>query len=288
MRWIKISVRTNETALDAVAAAMEALGTGGTLFEDGPRAIGYLPADDRFEASINSLRAGLAAMTAFGLDPAPAEITLTFVDDDDWASAWRDHYKPIKITDRLTIAPTWSEYEAAAGELVIRLDPGMAFGTGGHPTTRICLRALESLIHGGETVADVGTGSGVLAIGAALLGATRVDASDADPVAVKVALSNVEECGLSGVITVREADRLAGAGGDYDIVVANILPNVVRSLAPAAFRALKDGGAYLVSGLTLPHEPDVVEALEDAGFTMAGRWEEEQWAALCGHKPPKG
>ena len=288
MRWIKIAIHTNETALDAVAALLEAHGTGGTLFEDGPLAIGYLPADDRFETKITSLRDDLAAMPEAGLDPAPAAITLTFVNDDDWASAWRDHYKPLRITDRLTIAPTWSAYEAAPGELVIRLDPGMAFGTGGHPTTRICLQALQEIVQGGEIVADVGTGSGVLAIGAALLGASRVDASDADPVAVRVALANVEESGLTGAIVVREADRLAGAGNDYDVVVANILPNVVCSLAAAAFQALKPGGAYLVSGLTLPHEPDVAEAMEDAGFTMEGRWEEEQWAALFGRKPTQG
>ncbi|HEY3413330.1 MAG TPA: 50S ribosomal protein L11 methyltransferase [Armatimonadota bacterium] len=285
MRWIKISIHTNETALGAVAALMESHGTGGTLFEDGPRAIGYLPADDRFETKLDNLRGELAKMPEVGLDPAPAGITLTFVDDDDWATAWREHYKPIRISDRLTIAPTWCAYEGAPGELVIRLDPGMAFGTGGHPTTRICLRALQEIVRGGETVADVGTGSAVLAIGAALLGASRVDASDADPVAVKVARANVEESGLSEIISVREADRLEGAGNDYDIVVANILPNVVRGLAPAAFRALRPGGAYLVSGLTLPHEPDVTEAIEDAGFTMEGRWEEDQWAALCGRKP---
>jgi ribosomal protein L11 methyltransferase len=285
MRWIRIAVATNETALDAVSAAMEARGTGGTLFEDGPQAIGYLPADDRFETSLDTLRAALKAMSGLGIDPAPADITLTFVDDEDWATAWRDHFKPARITDRLTISPTWCDYKAEPGELVIHLDPGMAFGTGGHPTTRLCLKALQTLLRGGETVADVGTGSGVLAIGAALLGAASVLAIDADPIAVKVARENVVVNGMGDVIHVVDGDRLAGESSRFNAIVANILPNVVRSLAPAAFHCLNPGGAYLVSGITLPHEPDVVAAMLEAGFLMDERWEEEQWVALSGRKP---
>jgi ribosomal protein L11 methyltransferase len=287
LRWIRIAVLTNPAALDAVSAALEERGTGGTLFENGPRAIGFLPADDRFETSLNALRDHLARMPALGIDPSPAGITLTFVEDEEWSTAWRQYFKPARITDRVTISPTWVDYAAAPGELVIHLDPGMAFGTGGHPTTCLCLGALETILHPGDTVADVGTGSGVLAIGAVLLGAGKVDASDTDPVAVKVAVDNVNANNLSGRIAVREADRLQGAGADYDVVVANILPNVVCALAPAAFRALKPGGTYLVSGLTLPHEPDVAFALQEAGFTLDGRWESEQWVALSGRKPAK-
>lgn len=285
MRWIRIAVQTNPAALDAVAAAMEARGTGGTLFETGTIAIGFLPADDRFETSLNVLRDSLKMMPALGVDPAPAEITLTFVEDEEWATAWRQYFKPARITDRITISPTWVDYLAEPGELVIHLDPGMAFGTGGHPTTCLCLSALEGLLSTGDIVADVGTGSGVLAIGAILLGAGRVAASDTDPIAVKVALENVEANEMSDRISVREADRLQGAGEGYDVVVTNILPNVVRALAPAAFTVLKPGGTYLVSGLTLPHEPDVAEALVSAGFTVENRWESEQWVALAGRKP---
>lgn len=284
MRWVRIAVRTNPDALDAVSAAMESLGTGGTLFEAGPTAVGYLPADDRFEPAWDVLRERIAEMPASGLDPAPGDITLTFVEDEDWATAWKAHYRPIQVTDLLTIAPTWEQYEPAPGELVIRLDPGMAFGTGGHATTRLCLRALDTLVRGGEIVADVGTGSGVLAIGATLIGAARVDAVDTDPVAVHAARENVAVNGLEGRIFLHTGDRLTGIPGPYDLIIANILPNVVSILAPVAFGKLKPGGAYLVSGLTLPYEEDVAAALEDAGFTLEGRWEEDRWLALCARK----
>jgi ribosomal protein L11 methyltransferase len=284
MRWVKLSVRTNATALDAVSATMEALGTGGTIFEPGPVAVGYLPADDRFEPAWESLRSTLAEMPASGIDPAPADITLNFVEDADWANAWKDHYHPIAVTSRITIAPTWEDYTPRSGELLILLDPGMAFGTGGHATTRLCLQALEALVSGGETVADIGTGSGVLAIGAALLGAARVAAVDADPVAVRAALENVEVNGLSERIAVRTGDRLNGASGPYDLVIANILPNVVSNLAADAHRKLVPGGIYLDSGLTLPYEEDVRAALEEAGFAIEGRWEEDHWVALAARK----
>lgn len=285
MRWVKISVRTNATALDAVSAVMESLGTGGTLFEPGPTAVGYLPADDRFEPAWDILRQRLAEMPAMGLDPSPGDVTITFVEDEDWATAWKAHYRPLRITDRITIAPTWEEYAASPGELVIRLDPGMAFGTGGHATTRLCLRALESLVRGGESVADVGTGSGVLAIGAALLGAARVDAVDTDPVAVHAAHDNVAVNALEDRVSLRTGDRLIGLAGPYDLVIANILPNVVSILAASAFQKLRPGGVYLVSGLTLPYEEDVLAALADAGFDPEARWEEDRWLALTARKP---
>lgn len=285
MRWVRVAVRTNDLALEAVSAALEALGTGGTLFEDGPTAVGYLPADDRFEPALDTLKAALDGMPALGIDPAPAAVSLRFVADEDWATAWKAHYKPVPVSDRVTIAPTWAEYDPRPGEIVIRLDPGMAFGTGGHATTRLCLRALEGLVRGGETVADVGTGSGVLAIGAALFGAARVDAVDTDPVAIRVARENFTGNGVGDRVTGRVGDRLIGQAGPYDLVIANILPNVVSILAATAFQKLRPGGRYLVSGLTVPYEEDVTEALLDAGFTVSDRWEEDRWVALVADKP---
>lgn len=285
MRWVRIAVSTHPSALEAVSAALEAIGTGGTQFEEGPTAIGYLPADDRFEPALETLRAALDAMQADGLSPTPARISITYVADEDWANAWKEHYAPIRVSDRVVIVPIWRDYTAEPGEAAIRLDPGMAFGTGGHPTTRLCLRALEAIIGGGETVADVGTGSGVLAIGAALLGAARVEAVDADPVAVRAALDNTRENAVEHIVSTRRGDRLTGMSGPYDVVVANILPNVVSILASSAFSRLRKGGAYLVSGFTLPYEEEVTAALAEAGFTLGERWEEDRWLALLARKP---
>ncbi|HEY3267482.1 MAG TPA: 50S ribosomal protein L11 methyltransferase [Armatimonadota bacterium] len=288
MKWVRIAVQTNDIALDAVSAAMEALGTGGTLFEDGPKAIGYLPADDRFEGSLDELEEHLHAMPEAGIDPAPAAITLTFVEEEDWASAWKAHFKPLAVSPRITIAPTWEAYHGRPDEIVVRLDPGMAFGTGGHATTRLCIRALETLIHGGETVADIGTGSGVLAIAAAQLGADHVDAVDTDALAVKIARENIEANGVSDRVRARVGDRLigaSGASGAYDIVIANILPNVVSILAVSAYSRLRAGGIYLFSGLTLPYEEDVLTAVAEAGFEVGERWEEDRWLAITAVKP---
>lgn len=284
MRWVRVKVVTNDEALDAVSAAMEALGTGGTLFENGPAAIGYLPGDDRFETSLETLRDHLDRMKENGLDPAPATITLTFEDDQDWANAWKEHYHPISVTESLTIVPSWAEYTAAEGENIIRLDPGMAFGTGGHATTRLCIRALEEIVEAAVIAADIGTGSGILAIAAAMLGAERIDAVDTDPVAVQVARENVDMNGVSDRVNVKVGDRMIGMPGNYDLVIANILPNVVSILASSAAAKLKQNGVYLVSGLTIPYEDDVREALLDAGFEIVQRWEEERWVALAARK----
>jgi ribosomal protein L11 methyltransferase len=285
MRWARVSVRTNPNALEAVAAALECRGTGGTLFESGPCAVGYLPVDDRLEHTLDSLKAALKAMPDLGIDPSPAGISLTFEEDVDWATAWREHFKPLHVSARLTICPSWEEYSPSEGEMVISLDPGMAFGTGGHETTRLCMRALESVISPGCVVADVGSGSGVLAITAALLGASRVDAVDNDPVAVETARGNVAQNGVADSVAVTEGDGLTGLPGPYDVVVANILPNVVSAMAPTAFGRLRPGGVYLASGFTEPYEADVQAALIEAGFMPAGRWTEGRWVALSSTRP---
>lgn len=285
MRWARVSVRTNPDALEAVAAALECRGTGGTLFDSGSCAVGFLPVDDRLEQTLDSLRAALNAMPGQGIDPAPAGISLTFEEDVDWANAWREHFKPLHVSARLTICPSWEDYTPSSGETVVELDPGMAFGTGGHETTRICMRALEDLVSPGCVVGDIGTGSGVLAITALLLGASRADAVDNDPIAVAAARENVRLNGLAGAIDVREGDCLEGLSGPYDIVVANILPNVVSALAPTAFAFLRPGGVYLASGFTDPYEHDVKTALAGAGLVPAGRWTEGRWIALASTRP---
>lgn len=285
MRWARVSVKTNPDALEAVAAALECRGTGGTIFESGPCAVGYLPVDDRLEHTLDSLKAALKAMPALGIDPGPARISLTFEEDVDWATAWREHFRPLHVSARLTICPSWEDYTPSEGETVVLLDPGMAFGTGGHETTRLCMRALESVVSPGCSVADVGTGSGVLAITAALLGARRVDAVDNDPVAVEAAGRNVEQNGVGSAVVVARNDGLDGLAGPYDIVVANILPNVVSAIAPTAFGRLRPGGIYLASGFTEPYENDVRAALADAGFVSSGRWTEGRWVALASVRP---
>lgn len=169
---------------------------------------GYFAEETDLEKVTKELRALLAGLPEFGYDAGDFTISAAQVQDEDWADAWKKYFKPLQVSERLTIKPTWETYEPREDEIVIELDPGMAFGTGTHPTTALCLRALESAIRGGETLIDVGTGSGILAIGAVKLGASRVLALDLDPIAVSSATENIELNGLQDVIEVRRSDLL--------------------------------------------------------------------------------
>lgn len=229
----------------------------------------------------------LAELKAFGIDPGKAEISWKTVDEEDWAHAWKQYFKPLRVSNRLTIKPVWEEYTpASAEEKIIEIDPGMAFGTGTHPTTALCLRALEKHVAPGDEVIDVGTGSGILAAGAVLLGAKSVLALDLDPVAVASARQNVVLNRLETAVTVKESDLLSLLGGEgaadtaagemwpsarpgqpaepdavpsadglgvslpVRIVVANILAEIIVLFTDDVYRALQPGGSISPPGFT--------------------------------------
>jgi len=234
-----------------------------------------------------------------------------------------NHYHPVKISERFTIVPTWEEYTpVSTDELIIELDPGMAFGTGTHPTTALCLRALEKNISGGEEVIDVGTGSGILAVGAMLLGAKSVLALDLDPVAVESARENVALNKLEKFISVKESDLLSLLGGEgvadtaagemwpsarpghtlegtpaeqvtedslgvtlpVKIVVANILAEIIVLFTDDVYRALQPGGLYITSGIYKDKEGLVANALQESGFEIMEVSREEDWVAFTAGK----
>lgn len=169
---------------------------------------GYFNATVDMDSMIEGLRPRIAELREFGIDPGPGQIEIAIVDDEDWANAWKQYFKPIKVSERIAIKPTWEAYTPEGNEQVIELDPGMAFGTGTHATTTLCLQALDKTVQGGEEIIDVGTGSGILAIGAVKLGASRVLAVDLDPVAVSSATENTKLNGLDEQIDVRLSDLL--------------------------------------------------------------------------------
>jgi len=260
---------------------------------------GYFAEGTDMTALEKAVRPRIDELREFGIDPGDYRISTVIVDEEDWATAWKQYFKPIQVSPRLTIKPTWEEYVPAAGEEIIELDPGMAFGTGTHPTTALCLRTLESVIRGGEEIIDVGTGSGILAIGAVRLGAERVLALDLDPVAVSSAAENVKLNQLESVIQVELSDLLGVLrGGDsanpvpavnvslpVDLVVANILAEIILLFVEDVYQALKPGGIYIASGI-FKNKEDVVEAgLQQAGFIITDRQRDQDWIAFVARKP---
>jgi ribosomal protein L11 methyltransferase len=218
------------------------------------------------------------------------EPQLRILREEDWAHAWKKFYKPMRIGQRVVLKPTWEDFSPEPGDLVVELDPGMAFGTGLHPTTRLCVAALEATIQLGDQVLDVGTGSGVLAIVAAKLGASAIVATDIDPVAVEVARENIEINGLAlapaGLIDVRQGSVPAGMAGRFQVLVANILAEVIAGLFDAQydnvplFEPLAAGGTMILSGIIEERAFLVEEAAARHGLAVVRREQEGDWVAL--------
>ena len=277
MRWAEIQIDTEPSAVDAVGAALYAAGCGGFEVRETaapPTVAGYLPVDDRLEGRLEQLQDALAKLPEFGVVGAGTELTLRYVEEADWATAWKAYYKPMRIGRHLVVTPPWESPELGPDDLAIVVDPGMAFGTGSHPTTQLCLVALEEYVKPGMAVADVGTGSGILAIAAAKLGASVVNANDSDPLAVKIA---VENAAVNGV-TVAVAETLPP--GPYAVVVANILADVIIGMADDLAQLTQPGGTLIASGIIDTRESDVRQAVQAAGFTSQDTRHQGEWVAL--------
>lgn len=216
-----------------------------------------------------------------GEEPMP-EITLIGVEDEDWANAWRKYYKPVNIGSRLVIVPAWQDYTPKENEIIVRMDPGMAFGTGTHETTRLCAALLESSMPLGARVLDIGTGSGIIAICASKLGASSVDACDIDPDSVRIAAENAAENGVCNIRTFK-SDLLGSVtldGGLYDFVSANIVADVLIRLAPDIGKFMKFGASAAFSGIIADRQNDVLDAMTDAGFSVSDITSENDWRGM--------
>lgn len=202
------------------------------------------------------------------------------VDDEDWKDKWKENFHPSKITDTIVVKPSWEDYEPAEGEKIIEIDPGMAFGTGTHETTRLCMQLMERYREGARLL-DVGCGSGILSIGGALLGFGDVLGVEIDPDAVKVAKENVRSNGFDGAIRVIEGDLTEGVDFTADMVVANLMADLVVRLAADCKKHLKEGGIFISSGILTEKEDEVAKAIKDAGFTIIQIAEEGEWCAIA-------
>ncbi|MBA3877509.1 MAG: 50S ribosomal protein L11 methyltransferase [Anaerolinea sp.] len=249
----------------------------------------YLPARDAASAHRVALEAeaALGHLQAFGLRPI-GELRTRLVDEADWADAWKAHFPVMRIGRRLVIRPTWRRHRAAPDDVVIALDPGMAFGTGLHPTTRLCLATIEDAADRGDLdrarVLDVGCGSGILAIAAARLGAESVLGVDTDPIAIEATAANVRRNRLARRILAR-AGSLPSGERLFDIVLANLIASVLMTLAGPLRDELRPGGLLVASGIFADRETEVADALRAVGLAVVERATEGDWVALTARRP---
>jgi len=299
--WLELAVEADPEAVEAVSEIFSRVASGGTsvepAFELVDEGLGarvdptrpaivraYLPARDRVaaERAADEVSTALGHLQAFGLRPI-GELRTRLVEEADWADAWKAHFPVMRIGRRLVIRPTWRRHRAAPDDVVLMLDPGMAFGTGLHPTTRLCLAAIEMLADDGRLdgarVLDVGCGSGILAIAALKLGAASALGVDTDPIAIEATLANARRNRLGRRLRAREGSLPSGRQ-PVDVVLANLIAGVLVPLAPALCAELRPGGTLLASGIFIDRETDVAAAFEAAGLAVAGRSTEGDWVAL--------
>jgi len=306
VKWAEVSVVVARPVVDIVAQIFDQLGAGGVViedpeevnacidaglwdFEDIPRTAGgdevtvkaYLPADEELDGRLERLQVRIQRMQEVdGLENGPCRISTRMVQDEDWADKWKQYFHVDKVGEHIVIQPSWEEYTPAADDIVIQLDPGAAFGTGTHPTTAMCLRALEHLVQPGERVFDVGTGSGVLAIAAAKLGAGEVVACDYDRLAVNVAAENIAQNGVSTQVQTGVSDLLQNFTGQAGLIIANIIADIVIRLLDELDAHLAPGGQLLASGIIDEREEDVRAAVTAHGLQVAATWHDKGWTAM--------
>jgi ribosomal protein L11 methyltransferase len=243
----------------------------------------YLNAADTPPGTIEEIRQALWHLSR--LRPI-GDLSMRTLAEEDWANAWKAHYSVHRVGRRVLVRAPWHDYQAAPGEVVVVLDPGMAFGTGLHPSTQLSLIAVEDELRPGDHVLDVGIGSGILATAAALLGASQVDGVDVEPVAVRAARENAERNGVAPLVHVEHGSVGEGQpfSGQYDLVVANIIARVLVELAPALVRALRLGGTLILGGIIDSKEESVTTAFAALSLTFVRREQREDWVAQVWRK----
>jgi len=295
MKWLQVSVQVDAEVSEAVADVLSRFAPGGVAIEVqgendtvNQRSVdvkAYLPVDPDTSRVQRLVEEALWHLGQISPIPAPV---FSSVAEADWADAWKEHFHPLRVGRRIVIKPTWREFKAGPGDIIIELDPGMAFGTGLHPTTQMCLEVLEEKIQPGMRVLDLGTGSGILALAAAKLGADTVLALDSDPVAVATAQENARRNGVASQVTVAQGS-LVQATETYDLLVVNILAKVIMALAREGLgERVRPEGQWVAAGIIESQVLEVVTALEAAGLQVIERRQVSDWVTLIGQNPQRG
>lgn len=312
MDWSEVTVTTTTPGADVVSDIMLQLGALGTAIEDRAEVIeqmnaprdwdmvdedildsmaedvlvrAWLPQDGRLGDTMMLLRQMLdaAAANEGGIDMGPLAISTQAVHDEDWENNWKQYYKPFDVGDRLLICPEWEDVDPK-GRVLVRMEPGMAFGTGTHETTFMCLELAEKYVKAGDAVLDIGCGTGILGVAALVLGADSVTAVDRDPIAVDAARMNAELNGVESRLTSACGNLLDDITRPANVIFANIIAEVVAMMAQDAYDSLLPGGVLICSGIIHARRAMVEEALESAGFALEQALQRGEWVALAARK----
>lgn len=310
MDWMKVTVLTTTIGSEIVSQMLIDAGSQGTIIEDkndvqmnqrpegqwdiideeiarkigdDVKVSGFYPMDNRAADTLAFVRerARELPQMAPGIDLGKLEVNMSSIDDEDWAESWKSQYKPFRLGKHIVIRPGWEPYDAKEGDKVVTIDPGMAFGTGTHETTGMCVGLVEEYVKPGMNAIDVGTGTGILAIAAAHMGAKPVLASDIDPMAVRVAKENIEINGFSEVIEAKVGNLLEVATEQADVVIANIIADVIIMIAQPVREFVKPGGVFICSGIAREREDEVIEALKKAGYGALDKRNQGEWTAIA-------
>ena len=311
MEWIELIVHTVTEGTDQVSDILMEAGASGTMIEDrsdipdpgqphgiweiiDPGLLDSMPEDvlvhawfeenDSLPALIESVQSCLSELAATRRDYGSLRLESRSVSDSAWKDIWKKYFKPFRAGRHLIIKPTWESYQGSPDDHIIEIDPGMAFGSGTHETTGMCLSLLEEVISGGEEIIDVGTGSGILAIGAALLGAGHVLAIDIDPDAVKVASDNIAKNNVTDIVTVQQGNLLDNVSAVCDICVANIISDVIIAFAAPLMNHIRPSGLFLCSGIVSQRSDEVAAALTDAGYEILRKETKGEWVAFLSRR----
>lgn len=303
--WLEVTIITSSQAIEAVSGILYNTPVNGISIED-PQDIefkkkhpgdwdyfdesllkvkegavikGYYKEDEDFEKHLNYIKSSIENLKEFGIDKGQGLVTVTKVNEEDWENNWKKYYKPAKVGNKIVVKPIWEHYTAKDNEIVVELDPGMAFGTGTHETTRMCIKALEKYVNSDSIVFDIGTGSGILAISAAKLNAKKAVGVDLDPVAVKSASENVKYNELDN-IEIIHGNLMDVVKGKANIVVANIIADVIIFLTDSVKNFILPGGIFITSGIINSRKQDVIDKFNSSGLKIEEVNEEGEWVCI--------
>lgn len=306
--WIEVTIKTTTEAVEPITNILYEQGAGGAVIEDPKDFLfqkkneldwdyveeevfkkneeddvfikTYVSEEKNVMEFVEIIKQKVLGLKDFGIDIGEGSVSLDQVNEADWANAWKAYYKPTKVGQRVVVKPTWEDYAMQDGDLIIELDPGMAFGTGTHETTSMCIRELEKYVNKDSKVFDIGCGSGILAIAAAKLGAKEVVAVDLDEVAVKVAKENVLENKVEKSVSVMHGNLTDVIKDKADVIVANIIADIIKILAKDVQNFMKEDAIFISSGIILDKVEEVKESLIENGFEIVEVQKLGEWSAI--------